>query len=162
MRIYGGDPTRRTSLTMTEGADDVGAFYLQVFPHGSSVVALENNGWSGTVPEIARRASAGGRFLSVHWNVNGLFRVTEAIKGTVTAYFEPSPGAGPVAPDDVVPAWASDIEFTAGPLRATCFALVEVETGVAFERQWCEATLPTYRVPDPDVLLTGVANARTP
>lgn len=166
VQVYGGDPTKRTSLTIAEAEDatldDPGAFNFQVFTHSSSVVALENNGWSGTVPEIARRASAGGRFISVHWNVNGLFRITEAIKGEVTAYFEPSSGARQVAPDEVVPAWVSGVEFTAGRLRATCLALMEVETGVAFERQWCETKLPTYRIPDPDVLLAGVANARTP
>ncbi|MGX7824521.1 DUF6461 domain-containing protein [Actinokineospora sp. 24-640] len=159
VRVYGGDPAERLSLTMAEAEDaaldDEGGFYFQVFQHGTSVVAVENNGWSGTVPEVARRASAGGRFLSVHWNANGLFRVTEAVNGAVTAYFEP--GSGP-APDDVVPGWASSV----GSDRATCLALVEAETGVAFDRRWYEARLPTYRIPDPDELFAGVEDARTP
>jgi hypothetical protein len=98
----------------------------------------------------------------VHWNVNGLFRITEATSSEVTAYFEPSSGQGQAAPDDVAPTWASSVEFAPGHLRAICLALVEQRTGVAFEQQWCETTLPTYRIPDPDVLLVGVENARTP
>lgn len=166
VRVYGGDPEKRLALTMTEAEDaaldDGGASYFQVMTHGASVVALENNGWSGTVPEIARRASAGGRFLSVHWNANGLFRITEAIDGKVTASFEPTFDAEQAAPDDVIPTWASSVDFNPVRLRATCLAIVEARTGVTFDRRWCDDKLPTYRVPDPDELLTGVENARTP
>ncbi|MDQ3579087.1 MAG: hypothetical protein M3443_16140 [Actinomycetota bacterium] len=64
--------------------------------------------------------------------------------------------------DDVIPAWASSVDFGFAHLRATCLALVEAQTGVVFDRQWCDAKIPTYRIPDPDVLLVGVENARTP
>jgi hypothetical protein len=163
--IYGGDPTRASLMTTLEAEDaaldDEGHFYVQVFDYDTSVIALENNGWSGVVPEIARRAAAdGGHFLSVHWNVNGLFRITEAYDGKVTAYFEP--GAGSPAPDDMIPEWMFGIEFAPGQIRATCLALVEAQTGVAFDRQWLETKLPTYRIPDPDALLKDVEGARTP
>lgn len=72
--------------TETENAavDDEGHFYryFQVFKHKSKVVALENNSWSGTVPEIARRASAGGGHFSV---CTGTSTVCSALPKLLTA-----------------------------------------------------------------------------
>ncbi|MEV1116136.1 DUF6461 domain-containing protein [Actinosynnema sp. NPDC049800] len=166
VRVYGGDPAKSQLMTTIEAEDaaldDRGCFYVQVFEHETSVIALENNGWSGTVPEIARRASAGGAtFFSVHWNVNGLFRVTEAEDGTVTASFDPMR----VDADDLgdlVPAWAAEVPFAIGKLRATSLAAAGERTGVAFDQAWLATKLPTYRIPDPDVLLEGVEGARLP
>ncbi|MEV6717268.1 DUF6461 domain-containing protein [Lentzea sp. NPDC051208] len=167
VRIYGGDPEQRQLMTTVEaedaGLDDGDDFYFQVFGHQDAVVALENNGWSGTVPEIARRASAGvGHFFSVHWNANGMFRITEARSGKVTAYFEPTLGTELAAPDDVIPAWAQGLGLQPGELRAACLALVEQQTEVAFEEEWLVKKLPAFRIPDPDELLRGVEDARTP
>jgi hypothetical protein len=111
VRVYGGNPTNSQLMTTVEaedaGLDDGDDFYVQLFEHQGAVVALENNGWSGTVPEIARRASGDeGYFFSVHWNGNGMFRITEARGGKVAAYFEPTFGTEPAAPDDVIPGWA--------------------------------------------------------
>lgn len=167
VRIYGGDPKQRQLMTTVEaedaGLDDGDDFYFQVFEHQDAVVALENNGWSGTVPEIARRASADeGRFFSVHWNGNGMFRITEACGGKVTAYFEPTFGAQPAAPDDVIPEWATGLELHPDELRATCLALVQQRMGVAFEEEWLVKKLPTFRIPDVDELLKEVENDRMP
>jgi hypothetical protein len=167
VRIYGGIPEQSQLMTTIEaedaGLDDGDAFYFQVFEHQDAVVALENNGWSGTVPEIARRASANeGHFFSVHWNANGMFRLTEARGGKVTAYFEPTFGTEPAAPDDVIPAWTEGLELQPDELRASCLALVQQQTGVAFEEQWLVMKLPTFPIPDPDELLRDVAGARTP
>lgn len=165
VRIYGGDPAKSQLMTTIE-AEDAGLdddFYFQVFEHQDAVVALENNGWSGTVPEIARRASADeGRFFSVHWNGNGMFRITEARGGKVVAYFEPTFGTEPTAPDDIVPEWAAGLELQPDELRAACLALVEQQMGVAFEEEWLVKKLPTFPIPDPDELLRDVEGARTP
>ncbi|MEV8440455.1 DUF6461 domain-containing protein [Actinosynnema sp. NPDC051121] len=164
VRTYGGDPAESQLMTTIEAEDaaldDPGFFYVQVFEHETSVIALENNSWTGTLPEIARRASAdGASFFSVHWNVNGLFRITEAEDGTITASFDPmrvdadDPGA-------LVPPWATEVSFEVGKLRATSLAAAERRTGVAFDQAWLAAKLPTYRISDPDVLLEGVEGAR--
>lgn len=167
VRIYGGEPDQGQLMTTIEaedaGLDDGDNFYFQVFEHQDAVVALENNGWSGTVPEIARRASADeGHFFSVHWNANGMFRLTEARGGKVSAYFEPTLGVQPVAPDDVVPPWAAGLRLQSGELRAACLAFVEQHADAAFEEEWLVKKLPTFRIPDPDELLRGVEGARTP
>ncbi|GGN19936.1 hypothetical protein GCM10011609_71350 [Lentzea pudingi] len=167
VRIYGGDPEQRQLMTTVEaedaGLDDGDEFYFQVFEHQDAVVAVENNGWSGTVPEIARCASAAeGHFFAVHWNGNGMFRLVEARGGKVTAYFEPTFGTELAAPDDVIPAWAQGLELQPGELRAACLALVERQTEVAFEEEWLVKRLPTFRIPDPDELLRGVEGTRAP
>lgn len=167
VRIYGGNPEQRQLLTTIEaedaGLDDGDDFYFQVFEHQDAVVALENNGWSGTVPEIARRASADeGHFFSVHWNANGMFRLTEACGGKVTTYFEPTFGTELAAPDDVIPEWAEGLELQPDELRAACLALVEQQTGVTFEEEWLVMKLPTFRIPNPDELLREVGDARNP
>lgn len=167
VRIYGGDPAQSQLMTTIEaedaGLDDGDDFYFQVFEHQDAVVALESNGWSGTVPEIARRASADeGHFFSVHWNGNGMFRITEARSGKVTAYFEPTLGVEPASPDDVIPEWAEGLELQPDELRAACLALVQQHTGAAFEEEWLVMKLPTFPIPDPDELFRDVEGARTP
>lgn len=166
VRVYGGDPAKSQLMTTVEAEDaaldDPGHFYVQVFEHQGHVIALENNGWSGTVPEIARRASEGGAsFFSVHWNVNGLFRITEAADGKVTASFDPM-RVNADDPGDLVPSWAAEVPFEVGKLRAASLAVGERRTGVVFDQVWLTAKLPTYRIPDPDVLLEGVEGARMP
>ncbi|MBW4717802.1 hypothetical protein [Saccharothrix obliqua] len=107
----------------------------------------------------AHCASAdGATFFSVHWNVNGLFRITEAGDGTVTATFDPM-RVGTDDPGDVVPDWAAEVPFEVGKLRATSPAVAEQQTGVPFDQVWPAAKLPTYRIPDPDVLLKGVGGS---
>ncbi|QQQ75475.1 hypothetical protein IOD16_30965 [Saccharothrix sp. 6-C] len=166
VRTYGGDPAQSQLMTTIEAEDaaldDLGFFYVQVFEHEGRVIALENNGWSGTVPEIARRASQGGAtFFSAHWNVNGLFRITAAEDGKVTASFDPMR----VEADDLgdlVPNWAAAVPLEVGKLRATSLAVAEQRTGVAFDQAWLASKLPTYRIPDPEVLLKQAAGPQAP
>jgi len=166
--VYGGDPSRSTMMTFSE-AEDAGSekfgeyFFCQIFPHGPDVVALENNGWSGSVPEIARRASAsGGRFFSVFWNANSVFRIVQAVDGQVVAWFDPMHGGERAGPADLIPEWINGLSLQAGHLRATSLALIELQTGLAFDQRLLNTRLPTYRIPDPDVMLKDVENARLP
>jgi hypothetical protein len=39
---------------------------------------------------------------------------------------------------------------------------MEQQTGVSIDRRWLDAKLPTYRIPDPDILLADIENARRP
>lgn len=126
------------------------------------VVAIEPNGWTGAVPEIARRASEGGGFFSVHWSMSGNRRIVEAVSGKVTAFFNPFLIGEPGGMGDVVPDWVEDAVFDIDRPNATSFAAVELRTGVEVERAWFTEALPTYRIPDPDVLLAGVEGARAP
>ncbi len=65
VRTYRGEPvgtaTFEGSAVPEESIGDY--FHVQVFRQGQHVLAIENNGWCGSSPTIARRASAdGGRF----------------------------------------------------------------------------------------------------
>lgn len=168
VRIYGGDPAAPTGEFTFSGVDaqrgpqaDNLEFYLQILPEGEDVVAIEHNGWSGSLPEIARRCSAGGgRFFSVYWNVNGFGLVTQAIDGGIAARFEalypfdptegkserrPGWAIGPAA--DVNLAWQVDL------------ALLEQQTGVEVDPEWLRTPLPTFRIEDPHWLYRDVEGA---
>lgn len=164
--IYGGKPAEPELMTTVEAEDaqldDEGHAYVQAFEHKSTAILLENNSWTGTVPEIARRASSGeAHFISVHWNVNGAFQVVEAIDGKIMAFFDPM-RVGENDPGEVQPAWLDDVEFQPGHHRAACLALVERQSGIVFEQEWLVKKLPTFRIPDVDELLRGVEGASTP
>lgn len=161
--IYGGNPSEPKLMTTVEAEDaqlnDEGFAYVQAFEHKSTAILLENNSWTGTVPEIARRASTGeAHFISVHWNVNGAFQVVEAIDGKVMAFFDPM-RVGQNDPGEVQPAWLDDVEFLPGHHRTACLALVERQTGIVFEQEWLVKKLSTFRIPNVDELLRGVEGA---
>lgn len=170
VRVYGGDPEqpagtwtyRQATVPETEFGH---YFHVQTLTHDRYVVAIENNGWSGSIPEIARRASQGkARYLSVYWNVNGMSNITQAENGRVIAYFDPlyvEEGEGP-QDGEIYPEWIKGLTIDAGHVRSTALALVEQQTGLAFDRSWLDTALPTYRIPDPDVMLRNVDGAREP
>jgi hypothetical protein len=168
LRIYGGDPDQPVGdLTFAEVdelrpplADHVD-FYLQIFGHGGHIVAIENNGYSGSFPEIARRCTVGGgRFFSVFWNVNGFGLVTQAIDGAITATFEM---LYPIEPEEQEwerrPEWAIGPEVDVGLARQTCLAQLEQQTGVEVRESWLREPHPTYPIPGPYGLYRDVPGA---
>jgi hypothetical protein len=133
---------------------------LQLLSQHAGVVAIEPNGWTGNLPEIARRSSTPrGRFFSVYWSPVAL-QVLQAENGRITASFDPSFVGLPAGASDLLPGWLGDGDFPLEHLRASCLAAMEQQTGVAFERDWLTIRLPTYRIPDPDEMLKHVASAR--
>jgi hypothetical protein len=160
IRSYGGDPERPvgefafTTLADLQGDLDQPRHHVQAIVHKGAVVMLEWNGWTGLVPEIARRCSVGGRFFAVHWSLSGNPRVNHAVDGRVAANFE-------MFADAPAPPWRA-AAVDVGALRSTALALMEQQTGVAFERGWLGDPRATYRVPDPDDLLRGVPGAWNP
>lgn len=162
VRIYGGNPAEPLLMTTVEAEDaaldDEGHAYVQVFEHQGVTIALENNSWTGTIPEIARRASANeAHFMSVHWNVNGAFQVVEAIDGEITAFFDPM-RVDANDPGEVQPTWLDEAHFQPGHHRTACLALVERQSEIVFEQEWLAKKLPTFRIPDVDELLRDVAD----
>ncbi len=166
VRTYGGNPDEAAHLTFTDAwpsqADFGTHFNVQVFTEDTFTVAIEPNGWTGDVPEIARRASAHGHFVSAYWSMSGVARITEATDGKVTAHFDPfavgySGGMGDLQPD-----WVEDASFDLDRPNASCLAAVELRTGLVVKAEWFGHELPTYRIPDPDVMLKDVENAREP
>jgi hypothetical protein len=170
IRTYGGDPASpvgdytfaqmRDLQQPGDPSDEDLRFHVQVFQVGSQVVTLENNGWTGAIPEIARRLSTGaGQFFSVYWNVNGFGLLLQAIDGTVTAYFEMLYPLAPQArPGARRPAWAIGPEIDVEVAPQTCMAFLQAHTGVAVDQRWLGEPRATYRIPDPDAMLSDVDN----
>ena len=151
--VYGGAGVEPTSMRFVDSwvtDDDIGSwFYVQVVTDGDFTVALEQNGWVGDPPEIARRASRGGRFVSTYWSVTGVSRIVEAEQGKLEASFDPFMIEQPVGAGDQVPGWAADVVFDVDRPNATCLAAVEFRTGLAIRRDWLTTPLNTYLVPSP-------------
>lgn len=140
--------------------DDYGV--LQVKMLDDQTVAIEPNGWTGNVPEVARRLSTnGGYFLSVYWSP-AAFQVLQAHNGQVTGSFDPNFIGLPAGANDLLPGWVADDAFPLEHLKSACLAAMEQQTGVAFDQAWLTEPLPTYRIPDPDEMLKGVEGARVP
>lgn len=173
IRIYGGDPTapvgdylfsQMADLQGDVVLDDI-KFHLQVIQSGDRVVVLENNGWSGSLPEIARRCSVnGGAFFSVYWNVNASGKIVQACNGKVTAFFD---FLYPIAPEaaqfgEVRPEWATGPEVDDDLIHQTCFALLEEQAGVKIDPYWLGEQRPTYRIPEPYWMLKDVEGAEVP
>lgn len=156
VRIYGGDPDKPdgeryfAQLYYLQGDEQCGyKFHLQGVAAGDHVVALENHGYTGNLPEIARRCSAdGGRFFSVYWSPSSRPQLIQAIDGRLTAYFDLRPGEEPYT-GVLAPLWISNLDVDAAKLRSTSLALMEQQTGLAFDRDWLTEVRPTYRIPDP-------------
>lgn len=168
LALYGGSPAGHLGkLTFAEAMkhrndhfDDYAV--VQLLEHDRQLVAVEPNGWTGNVPEIARRATgSGGTFFSVYWSPSA-FQVLQATDGHITASFDPNFIGLPAGANDLLPGWVGDDDFPLEHLKSSCLAALEQQTGLAFDRAWLDQPLPTYRVPDPDEMLKDVADARLP
>ena len=153
IRAYGGDPGEQAALLPFPAAqvphDELGAYsLLQVRQLGQHVVAIENNGWRGKATDVAERASeSGGDFLSVFWNLNGNYKLTQARDGKLLASFDPLTVQHPAPIGETYPDWITDVVFTDDNLHAVLLAVIEQQTGLAFDRAWLMSPVPTYRVP---------------
>jgi hypothetical protein len=154
-----GDMTFDMAMTLrNEHFDEYAVVQFKTYEHYG--VAIEPNGWTGNMPEIARRASAdGGHFFSVYWSPSG-FQILEARNGQVTASFDPNFIGLPAGANDLLPGWVGDDDFPLEHLKASCLAAMEQQIGLAFDRAWLDTKLPTFRIPDPDEMLKDVAGAR--
>jgi hypothetical protein len=152
---YGGnrqaEPVGEVEFAQAHVAeDDLGDFFLiQTMSYGRHTVIVENNGWLGADRDVARRASAaGGRFFSVYWSPAG-DRVVQAVDGELVAWFEPLSIGDTSGEGNLYPDWLHDFVFTTDGLHSTMLAVMEQQTGLAFNRGWLHEPLPTYRIRRP-------------
>src|SRR5262245_43236177 len=169
IRAHGGDPGQEhQALTFAEACvqdeEDFGVVSLvQAREERQHVLMIENNGWLGiSAREIAQRASADGRdFIAVHWGVQSTPFIAQARDGQSLAFFEPlqfaidpeqgspTPRRQPPIAEGTYPDWLADTEFRLGSVYSTMLAIVEQQTGLAFDRAWLDEPMPTYRIPYP-------------
>jgi Family of unknown function (DUF6461) len=94
LRRIGGERSRPRSLTVAEAGERSNSFragYPQLVlvarADGWSV-AVEDNGWEGSRPEVLRALSGGTQAVSVYRNVNALGYFSYAVDGGLLARFE--------------------------------------------------------------------------
>ncbi|MFJ8108966.1 DUF6461 domain-containing protein [Streptomyces sp. NPDC096132] len=154
IRAFGGDPGVWRLMTFDEVRDEQAAHrrdLLRVVTVGTHVVAIEW-GYHGSMPETARRASAGGgEFFSVYRDINACFQVMYAVDGHVDGMFDPFEleDAAWMEPPPEVPAWAADVSFHMETLCAESLALMERTTGVTVDPAWRDTRLRTVLLPPP-------------
>jgi Family of unknown function (DUF6461) len=138
---YGGDPAATFPATF-EGVWDLGAdgdVVLLVRTVGDRVLAVENNGYEGSRPEVLREVTApGAAMVSVFWNVSA-DRVSVAGDGALLVAFEglfPEQRQG-TAPDSLLPllrdlGYRTDAEpdYVDHAWKARALALLDALTGV--------------------------------
>lgn len=163
IRAFGGDPGESRLMTFAEAVDEqCDHLYeeyelLRVLTSKEHVVAIEW-GYHGSLPEIARRASAdGGEFFSVHWDVNARHQVMRAVDGRVDGAFDPAEveDAAWAESEDEIPSWAAGVAFRMGSLCAESFALMERVTGAAVDPAWIDTPLRTVLLAAPGQLFGG-------
>jgi Family of unknown function (DUF6461) len=94
LRRFGGERGRPRTLTLAEAGALSGSFhagypqFVLAARRGDWVVAVEDNGWEGSRPEVLRAVSAGTRAVSVYENVNAHGYFSLAVDGAVAVQFE--------------------------------------------------------------------------
>jgi hypothetical protein len=138
VRGFGGDlsEARRMSLAAfgPPGADESAVAVRDV---GGWLLVVEVNGWQGSRPEVLRRVSAGGRAVSVYWNVNMTTRFSYAASGQLLTAFEAmTPDRRWGADPDGLEAARSGLPWATGDWVALLLALAARITGVRVLPEW--------------------------
>ncbi|MFE8017091.1 DUF6461 domain-containing protein [Streptomyces antibioticus] len=166
IRAFGGDADGARMMTFAEAADEQAeqrCELLRVVTAEAHVVAVEW-GYHGSIPEIARRASAGGgEFFSVHRDVNARYQVMHAVDGRVDGMFDPFElEAAWTESRPELPAWAEGVSFHMETLCAETFALMERTMGVPVDPAWLDTRLRTVLLASPDTLFDDPVVAWSP
>ncbi|MDI2125837.1 DUF6461 domain-containing protein [Yinghuangia seranimata] len=153
----GGGQAARRLMTFRQIGDmlalpEAGSLHpMLIVSTGTCVVTIENTGYHGSIPEIARRASAGGgRFFSAYWDMHGDHQVMYAEDGDVRVVFDPVDTrripAGAAVP---LPRWAEGVRPDTEAPGASCLALMERVMRVRIDRDWMVKPLSAVILPDP-------------
>jgi hypothetical protein len=95
LRRLGGERSQPRMLTVGEAGELSGSFHagypqiVMAATRGGWAVAVEDNGWEGSRPEVLRALSADTQAVSVYQNVNALGHFSYAVDGALLVQFEP-------------------------------------------------------------------------
>jgi hypothetical protein len=132
LAAFNADASLSVPIDDSDGYVD-GRVYVSVLDVPGAVIALEYNGFQGSLPEVLGAASSDGRAASMFWNVNDDNAFSCAAGGetlaSVDMYDAEDPEATDELPEDLTAlfagAGASDAD-----LHATGLAMVEEFTGI--------------------------------
>jgi hypothetical protein len=160
LRRFGGEHSQPRPLTAGEAGELSGSFqagYPQlvlVARAGGWAVAVEDNGWEGSRPEVLRALSAGTQAVSVYRNVNALGYFSDAADGEVLVRFEllfpqrrwgsrPDLLLGQMRAVGLDPDWQ---EPPYGEVDTAALALAERVTGVHLDPRMLGGPLPATEI----------------
>jgi Family of unknown function (DUF6461) len=152
---FGGERGRPQTMTLGEAAELSMSFhagypqFVLATRRGGWTVAVEDNGWEGSRPEVLRAVSAGTRAVSVYMNVNALGHVSLAEDGGLLVQFEPlfperRSGARPDLLVDQMRAVGLDPDGASpliGGADLAALALAERVTGVRLDPELLEGPM---------------------
>jgi hypothetical protein len=170
IQAFGGTQAPRRIMTFRQIGDilalpEAGSFHpMLIVSNGSYVVTIENTGYHGSIPEIARRASAhGGRFFSAYWDMHGDHQVMYAEDGHVQVVFDPvDERRVPVGAAVPLPRWAEGVRPDAAAPGASCLALLERVMRVRIDRDWMHEPLSAVILTDPATMFDDPGAAWRP
>jgi Family of unknown function (DUF6461) len=160
LRRLGGERSQPRTLTVGEAGELSGSFHagypqiVLVARAGGWAVAVEDNGWEGSRPEVLRVLSRGSQAVSVYRNVNAMGYFSDAVDGEVLVHFEllfPRRRWGS-RPDLLLPqmrAVGLDPDWQEPPygeVDTAALALAERVTGQHLDPRMLEGPLPTAEI----------------
>src|ERR1700691_3663128 len=140
VRGFGGDPSEARPMSLAAvGMPTVDEPAIAVRDVGEWLLVVEVNGWQGSRPEVLRRVSAGGRVVSVYWNVNATTRFSYAVSGQLLTAFEAmTPDRRWGADPDALEAARSGLPWATGDWVPLLLALAARVAGVRMRPEWLE------------------------
>ena len=152
VRGFGGDLSEARPMSLAAlGMPDVDHPTVAVREVGEWLLVVEVNGWQGSRPEVLRRVSAGGRVVSVYWNVNMTTRFSYAVSGQLLTAFEAmTPGRRFGADPDVLETVRAGLPWATGGSVPLLLALAARVTGVGVRPDWLEGDFLVVPVEPPD------------
>jgi hypothetical protein len=127
------DPASSVPICESDGYVSGNTAYVSVLDVPGAVIAVEFNGFQGSLPEVLAAASSEGRAASMFWNVNDDNAFSCAAAGEMLASVDMYDAEDPEDSDELpealtplfVAAGAGDVD-----LHATGLAMVEEFTGI--------------------------------
>ena len=146
VRGFGGDLAGARQMSLAApGMPGVDEPTLAVREVGAWLLVVEVNGWQGSRPEVLRRVSAGGRVVSVYWNVNMTTRFSYAVSGQLLTAFEAmTPDRRWGADPDGLEAARAGLPWATGDWVPLLLALAARVTGVRVRRRLTDARERAY------------------
>lgn len=144
-RRMGGTDAATGQMSYLDAAQEAAAgapqFVLADIAGAGWALALEPYGYQGSRAEVLRAVSAGGRAVSVYWNVNARLQLAYARDGQVLARADAQHRWGPEA-GQLEPHLAGLDLATDG--AAAALAAAERITGVRVDTGWLTAEHPSF------------------
>lgn len=152
VRGFGGDLSAARPMSLAAlGWPGVDEPTIAVREVGEWLLVVEVNGWQGSRPEVLRRVSAGGRVVSVYWNIEATTRFSYAVSGRLlTAFDAMAPDRRFGADPDGLEAARAGLPWATGDWVPLLLALAARVTGVRLRPEWLEGDFLVVPVVPPD------------